>query len=95
MFDPRITQPWFPPSFPPLTVAYGSIDHLVLGKPLVDRLMAYESNVQIVHILELKGYEHMDMVLGGDAYKTVFPKIKDTIVRTIDPEDLPEIQGTR
>jgi len=95
VFDPRITQPWFPPSFPPLTVAYGSIDHLVLGKPLVDRLMAYESNVQIVHILELKGYEHMDMVLGGDAYKTVFPKIKDTIVRTIDPEDLPEIQGTR
>ena len=67
----------------------------MLGKPLVDRLMAYESNVQIVHILELKGYEHMDMVLGGDAYKTVFPKIKDTIVRTIDPEDLPEIQGTR
>lgn len=94
VFDPRITRPWFPVSFPPLTVAYGTIDHLVLGKPLVDRLLTYESNVQIVHILELKGYEHMDMVLGGDAYKTVFPKIKDTIVRTIDPEDVPVIQGT-
>lgn len=94
VFDPRITQPWFPPSFPPLTVAYGTIDHLVLGKQLIDRLMTYESNVQIVHILELQGYEHMDMVLGGDAYKTVFPKIKDTIVRTIDPEDVPVLQGT-
>lgn len=89
VFDPRLTQPWFNKAFPPLTVAYGSIDQLVVGKPLIERLLTYESNVQIVHILELQGYEHMDMVLGVDAYKTVFPKIKDTIVRTIDPEDAP------
>lgn len=89
VFDPRVRSPWFSAEFPPLTVAYGTIDHLVAGKPLVDRLLQYESNVQIVHILELQGYEHMDMVLGCDAYKVVFPKIKDTIVRTIDPEDVP------
>lgn len=95
VFDPRLRRPWFPPTFPPLTVAYGTIDHLVVGKPLIDRLLAYESNVQIVHILELQGYEHMDMVLGCDAYKVVYPKIKDTIVRTIDPEDVPFVEVPR
>ena len=95
VFDPRLRRPWFPPTFPPLTIAYGTIDHLVVGKPLIDRLLAYESNVQIVHILELQGYEHMDMVLGCDAFKVVYPKIKDTIVRTIDPEDVPFVEVPR
>ncbi|WFD35955.1 sterol esterase [Malassezia cuniculi] len=89
IFDPTIKTPWFPRSFPPLTVVYGTTDYLVLGKPLVDRLLQYERNVEIVHILELQGYEHMDMVFGCDAYKVVFPKIKDTIVRTMDIEDGP------
>lgn len=93
VFDPRITRPWFGPSFPPLTVVYGTIDNLVVGKPLAERLLKYESNVQIVHFVELQGYEHMDMVLGVDAYKTVFPKILDTIERTIDPEDVPEAKA--
>ena len=89
IFDPTIKTPWFPKSFPPVSVIYGSTDYLVLGKPLVDRLLQYERNVEIVHILELQGYEHMDMVFGVDAYKVVFPKIKDTIVRTMDLEDIP------
>ena len=89
IFDPTIKTPWFPKSFPPVTVIYGSTDYLVLGKPLVDRLLQYERNVEIVHILELQGYEHMDMIFGVDAYKVVFPKIKDTIVRTMDLEDIP------
>lgn len=89
IFDPSIKTPWFPRSFPPLTVVYGTIDFLVVGKPLVERLLQYERNVEIVHILELQGYEHMDMVFGVDAFKVVFPKIKDTIVRTMDIEDAP------
>lgn len=89
LFDPRVSTPWFPRAFPPLTIVYGTTDYLVLGKPLVDRLLKYERNVEIVHILELQGYEHMDMVLGVDAFKIVFPRIKDTIVRTMDPEDVP------
>ncbi|WFD06276.1 sterol esterase [Malassezia vespertilionis] len=89
VFNPTVRTPWFPRSFPPLTVAYGSTDNLVLGKPLIDRLLKHESNVEIVHIIELQGYEHMDMVMGVDAYKTVFPKIKDTILRTMDLEDVP------
>lgn len=87
IFDPTKTTPWFPRSFPPLSVMYGTIDSLVVGKPLVDRLLQYESNVELVHLLELQGYEHMDMVIGVDAYKLVFPKIKDTIERTRDLED--------
>ena len=51
--------------------------------------------MQIAHILELQGYEHMDMVLGCDAFKVVYPKIKDTIVRTIDPEDVPFVEVPR
>lgn len=88
-FDPHLQTPWFPKSFPPLTVVFGTTDTLVLGKPLVERLMSHERNVEIVHIVELQGYEHMDMVIGVDAYKTVFPKIHDTIQRTLDPEDVP------
>ena len=40
VFDPRLRRPWFPPTFPPLTIAYGTIDHLVGGKPLLDRQLA-------------------------------------------------------
>lgn len=89
IFDPNVHTPWFPKQFPPLTVVYGTTDYLVVGKPLVERLLRYENNVEIVHIVELQGFEHMDMVLGVDAYKVVFPKIKDTIVRTMDLEDMP------
>ncbi|WFD30728.1 sterol esterase [Malassezia sp. CBS 17886] len=89
IFDPNTPTPWFPPSFPPLTVVYGTADMLVLGKPLIDRLMGFERNVEIVHILEMQGYEHMDMVDGVDTWKVVFPKIKDTILRTMDLEDVP------
>lgn len=90
IFDPRMTQPWFPKSFPPLTVIYGDIDHLVLGKPFVQRLERYESNVRVVQAVELQGYEHLDMIIGVDAHRTCFPVIRDTIEATLLPEERPQ-----
>jgi len=76
IFDPRITDPWFPRSFPPHSVYYGNIDYLVLGKPLIQRIQNHETNMRIVHAVELEGYEHLDMIFGIDAWRTVFPGIK-------------------
>ena len=88
IFDPRITEPWFPRTFPPHSIYYGDIDHLVLGKPLVQRIQRYERNVDMVHTVELQNYEHLDMIFGVDAYRTVFPGIKDTILQSINPEEM-------
>ena len=88
IFDPRISEPWFPASFPPHSIFYGDIDYLVLGKPLVQRIQRIEKNVEMIHTVELQNYEHLDMIFGVDAFRTVFPAIKDTILQTIDPEQL-------
>ncbi|CAO1638025.1 unnamed protein product [Parajaminaea phylloscopi] len=90
IFDPRMTEPWFPRSCPPLTVIYGDIDYLVLGKPFVQRLERYERNVRVVHAVELQGYEHLDMIIGVDAHRTCFPVIKDTIEATLNPDERPQ-----
>lgn len=98
IFDPRITQPWFPPTFPPHSVVYGDIDYLVVGKPLIKRIEQYEKNLNIVHAVELEGYEHLDMIFGIDAYRTCFPVIKDTIESTLHdserPQEMTEYTGT-
>ncbi|EPQ30144.1 uncharacterized protein PFL1_02261 [Pseudozyma flocculosa PF-1] len=86
IFDPRITEPWFGRRFPPHSIFYGDIDHLVLGKPLVQRIQRYEKNLDMIHVVELQNYEHLDMIFGVDAYRTVFPGIQDTILQSIDPE---------
>jgi lysosomal acid lipase/cholesteryl ester hydrolase len=62
IFDPRIQEPWFPRSFPPHSVYYGNIDQLVLGKPLAQRLQQNEKNIDIIHCVELDGYEHLDFM---------------------------------
>ena len=51
--------------------------------------MRYESNVEIVHMVALYQYQHMDMCYGVEAFKTSFPRILDTIQRTRDLEDMP------
>ncbi|KAE8228429.1 hypothetical protein CF326_g6637 [Tilletia indica] len=92
IFDPRITQPWFPSTFPPHSIWYGNIDLLVLGKPLVERIQRFEKNVRMIHAVELEGYEHLDMIFGVDAYRTIFPGILDTIVSTMDGAVRPEME---
>mgnify|MGYP001589895709 CR=1 FL=1 len=42
MFDTQVAEPWFTPSFPPLAIFYGTLDHLVLGAPLVARIRSSE-----------------------------------------------------
>ncbi|KAJ1022821.1 hypothetical protein NDA18_005154 [Ustilago nuda] len=88
IFDPRISDPWFPASFPPHSIFYGDIDYLVLGKPLVQRIQRIEKNVEMIHTVELQNYEHLDMIFGVDAFRTVFPAIKDTILQTINRHQL-------
>ncbi|PWN46755.1 alpha/beta-hydrolase [Violaceomyces palustris] len=89
IFNMNDQNPWFPRTFPPHSIFYGDIDYLVLGKPLVERIRKNETNVEMIHTVELRGYEHLDMIFGVDAYRTVFPGIKDTILSTLDPEQLP------
>lgn len=89
IFDPRLAQPWFPKTFPPHSIVYGDIDYLVLGKPLIHRIERNEPNMQIVHAVELEGYEHLDFIFGVDAVRTCFPVIKDTIESTLDESERP------
>lgn len=96
VFDPRITQPWFPKSFPPLSIIYGDLDMLVLGQPLVDRIERYESNVKVVHSVKIENYEHLDFVFAADARLTTFPVIRDTIEATLhETERAPEMVEDR
>lgn len=62
ILDTETREPWFPPSFPPLAIFYGTLDTLVLGKPLVERIRAHEPNVKLIKTVALEGYEHMDMM---------------------------------
>lgn len=64
IFDLSIREPWFPASFPPLAIFYGTTDYLVLGKPLVDRIRSSEPNVRLVKAVGLENYEH----LGEDLF---------------------------
>lgn len=60
IFDTSITnEPWFPASFPPLAVYYGTMDYLVLGKPLVERMRNHEPNVRLLKAVALENYEHL------------------------------------
>lgn len=87
IFDPRIQEPWFPRSFPRHSIYYGNLDMLVLGKPLAQRMERHERNVDIVHAVELEGYEHLDFIMGMDAHRVVFTGIKDTIESSISAEE--------
>lgn len=89
IFDPRLEQPWFPPSFPPHSMFYGSVDMLVIGKPLADRLLTYEKHVDVLHCVELDGYEHLDFLFAHDAWRVVYPGILDSIEATTDDDDFP------
>ncbi|PWO00086.1 alpha/beta-hydrolase [Tilletiopsis washingtonensis] len=87
IFDPRVTEPWFPRSFPRHSVYYGDLDFLVIGKPLAQRLERYERNVDVVHAVELAGYEHLDYIFGIDCWRTVYPGIKDTIESSLTSDE--------
>lgn len=56
VFDTRTTEPWFPASMPPLAIFYGTLDTLVLGKPLVERIRSHEPNVRLVKAVALENY---------------------------------------
>jgi lysosomal acid lipase/cholesteryl ester hydrolase len=87
IFDPRVQEPWFPSSFPRHSIYYGNLDYFVLGKPLVQRMERNERNVEIVHAVELEGYEHLDFIMGMDAHRVVYAGIKDTIESSISEEE--------
>jgi len=55
-FDTTTTEPWFPPSMPPIAIFYGTLDTLVLGKPLVERIRAHEPHVRLVKVVALENY---------------------------------------
>ena len=42
MFNTQVSEPWFTESFPPLAIFYGTLDYLVLGRPLVERIRSSE-----------------------------------------------------
>lgn len=87
IFDPRVQEPWFPRTFPRHSIYYGNLDMLVLGKPLAQRMERNEKNVDIVHAVELEGYEHLDFIMGMDAHRVVYTGIKDTIESSISEEE--------
>ncbi|PWN39160.1 alpha/beta-hydrolase [Ceraceosorus guamensis] len=96
IFDPRVQEPWFPRTFPRHTVIGGSLDMLVLARPLFARLEKFERNVDIVHAVELEGYEHLDFIFGTDAYRTTYPLIHETIQSSLtDSERNPEMAERR
>lgn len=96
IFDPRVTKPWFPKTFPRHSIYYGNIDYLVLGKPLAQRMERNEKNIDIIHAVELEGYEHLDFIMGIDAHRVVYTGIKDTIESSIsDEERSPEMAERR
>lgn len=82
IFHTETDEPWFPNSFPPLAVYYGTLDYLVLGKPLVERLKSYEANVRLLKTVALENYEHLDMLWGVNAVSEwclrLFPRCCET-----------------
>lgn len=84
IFDTQSAEPWFPASFPPLAIFYGTLDTLVLGKPLVTRIRERETNVRLVKVVALENYEHLDMIWGVNAIPECFVGIKEFIEETKD-----------
>lgn len=84
IFDTTTTEPWFPPSFPPCAVFYGTLDTLVLGKPLVERLRQHEPHVKLIKVVSLEGYEHLDPLWAVNAHIECYPGIKEVIEETKD-----------
>ncbi|KAK4052430.1 cholesterol esterase [Microbotryomycetes sp. JL201] len=82
IFDTQTREPWFPRSFPPLAIFYGTRDMLVLGKPLVERIRQHEVNVDLRKVVSLQDYEHLDMLWGVNAVEEVFFGIKEMIEET-------------
>lgn len=84
IFDTTTSEPWFPRSFPPLAIIYGTQDFLVLGKPLVERIRTSEPNVKLLKVVAIEGAEHQDPIWARDAVETSFGAIKDVIEETRD-----------
>ncbi|BGP10093.1 cholesterol esterase [Rhodotorula toruloides] len=82
VFDTRTTEPWFPASMPPLAIFYGTLDTLVLGKPLVERIRSHEPSVRLVKAVALENYEHQDPIWAHTAIREVYPGIKEVIEET-------------
>jgi lysosomal acid lipase/cholesteryl ester hydrolase len=76
------TEPWFPRSFPPLAIFYGTLDTLVLGKPLVERIRAHEPNVRLLKVVAMENAEHMDMIWGVNMVTECFAGIREVIEET-------------
>ncbi|PWN27796.1 alpha/beta-hydrolase [Jaminaea rosea] len=98
IFDPR-QERWFPSTFPPHTIVYGTADYLVLGKPLADRMAQHESNVKMINTVALEGAQHLDFIMAVDAIRTTFPAIHDCIQSSLHPserdEEMEEKEGGR
>ncbi|KAM0755767.1 alpha/beta-hydrolase [Meredithblackwellia eburnea MCA 4105] len=82
IFDSSVSEPWFPNTFPPLAVFYGTLDTLVLGRPLVDRLRQSEPNVDLAKVVSLENYEHLDPLFGVNAVEDCYLAIRDMIEET-------------
>ncbi|GAA5909956.1 hypothetical protein JCM5296_002544 [Sporobolomyces johnsonii] len=83
VFDTTATEPWFPPSFPPLAVFYGTLDTLVLGKPLVERIRSHEPHVRMLRAVALENYgAHQDPLWAYTAAKECYPGIREMIEET-------------
>ncbi|GJN92484.1 hypothetical protein Rhopal_005514-T1 [Rhodotorula paludigena] len=85
VFDTTTTEPWFPPSMPPLAIFYGTLDTLVLGKPLVERIRSHEPHVRLVKAVALENYEHQDPIWAHTAIKEVYPGILEVLQQTAPP----------
>ncbi|GAA5851450.1 hypothetical protein JCM3766R1_000330 [Sporobolomyces carnicolor] len=83
MFDTRSSEPWFPASFPPLAVFYGTLDNLVLGKPLVERIRSHEPNVRMIKAVALENYgKHQDPLWAYTAVQECYLGIREVIEET-------------
>ncbi|GAA5840703.1 hypothetical protein JCM9279_007408 [Rhodotorula babjevae] len=81
-FDTTTTEPWFPPSMPPIAIFYGTLDTLVLGKPLVERIRAHEPHVRLVKAVALENYEHQDPLWAHTAVRECYPGILEVLQAT-------------
>lgn len=62
IFDDSTNDPWFTSNdFPPLLIAYGTADTLVLGAPLVEHIERFEPKVPLRKVVCLDHYEHLDL----------------------------------
>ncbi|ORY70769.1 Alpha/Beta hydrolase protein [Leucosporidium creatinivorum] len=84
IFDTTTTEPWFPASFPPCAIVYGTLDTLVLGKPLVERIRQHEPNVNLVKVVSIEGGEHQSPIWGVNAPVECFEGIREVIEQTKD-----------